>query len=57
MAIVGDRPVNQDQHNLVMATLKSILDAALMSSIWQLPLWLRIIVGTVAFGLLFYIVS
>jgi len=42
-----------DQQNLVRSTLKSILDAALMSSIWQLPLWARIALGAAAFALLY----
>jgi hypothetical protein len=47
--------VNADQENLVKSTLKSVLDAALMSSIWQLPLWTRIAIGAIAFALLYAI--
>jgi hypothetical protein len=49
--------MNQDQEQLVKSTLKSVLDAALLASIWQLPLWLRVLVGVLAFGGLFYLVS
>ena len=49
--------MNADQENLVKSTLKSVLDAALMSSIWQLPLWARIALGATAFALLYAMVG
>lgn len=46
-----------DQENLVRSTLKSVLDSALLSTIWQLPLWARIALGAAAFAALYYMMA
>jgi hypothetical protein len=47
--------MNDQQKQLIASTLHSILNSALMSTIWQLPLWARIALGAGAFGVLYYI--
>jgi hypothetical protein len=49
--------MNDDQKRLVTSTLKSVLDAAILSSIWQMPLWMRVGLGLLAFGVLFTVLS
>ena len=47
--------MDNQQKQLIESTLQSILNSAVMSTIWQLPLWARVSLGVAAFGLLFYL--
>ena len=47
--------MNEEQQRLVMTTLRSVLDTVIMSSIWQMPLWLRLAAGADAFAVLLYV--
>jgi hypothetical protein len=49
--------LNPEQKQLITSTLQSILNSAVMSTVWQLPLWARLALGAGAFGVLFWMLQ
>jgi hypothetical protein len=49
--------MNDQQKRLIESTLQMVLNSALMSTIWQLPLWARVGLGVAAFGVLFVVLG
>jgi hypothetical protein len=49
--------MNDQQKRLIESTLQMVLNSALMSTIWQLPLWARVGLGVAAFAVLFVVLG
>ncbi len=49
--------MNDQQKRLVETTLQMVVNSALMSTIWQLPMWARVGLGVAAFGLLWIVLG
>ncbi len=47
--------LNPEQKQLVTSTLRSIIDMAILPTLWQMPFWARIAIGATAFGVLVWV--
>lgn len=49
--------MTEEQRGLVKSVLRTLVDQAVASTLWRLPIAARVAIGVIAFGLLFALLA